>query len=375
MTAERRNGQSRSPHAEARVSRRFSITFPLDTARHCGPVIRPGQGREGGSPNADRRLDRQDRECYCLECMKVLITGGAGFIGSHVADAYLDAGHDVVIVDNLATGNTENIPNKAKFYLLDVGSRELEKVFELEKPEIVNHHAAQISVTVSTRDPIQDAQVNALGLLNLLGTAVRHSIKKLIYVSTGGAIYGDTENMPTPEEHPPQPISPYGIHKFLGEQYLRFYAEQHGLNYTVLRYANVYGPRQNPLGEAGVVSIFINTLLKGETPTIFAYPEDPEGMLRDYVYVEDVAKANLLAADRGAGQLINIGTGVTTTTGALYQTISSFFENPPEPKRGEARPGDLHRSCLEVSKANKILKWKPSIDLKEGLSRTVNFFS
>jgi UDP-glucose 4-epimerase len=307
--------------------------------------------------------------------MKVLITGGAGFIGSHVADVYLAAGHEVVILDNLSTGSTKNIPKKAKFYLMDIGSRELTKVFELEKPEVVNHHAAQISVTISTQDPIRDARINALGMLNLLGASVQHSIKKFIFISTGGAIYGDTEVMPTPEEHPPQPISPYGIHKFLGEQYLRFYADQHGLDYTVLRYANVYGPRQNPLGEAGVVSIFINTLLKRETPTVFAYPEEPEGMLRDYVYVEDVAKANLLAADRAAGELINIGTGITTTTGALYQTISSFFNSPPEPKHGEARPGDLRRSCLDIRKANKILQWKPSVDLEEGLSRTVKFFS
>jgi UDP-glucose 4-epimerase len=307
--------------------------------------------------------------------MKVLITGGAGFIGSHVADAYLGAGHEVTIVDNLSTGNMRNIPRKAKFYLLDIGSRELDKLFDLEKPEIVCHHAAQISVTVSTRDPMQDARVNALGLLNLLETAVRHPVKKFIFISTGGAIYGDTEVMPTPETHPPQPISPYGIHKFLGEQYLRFYADQYGLNYTVLRYANVYGPRQNPLGEAGVVSIFINTLLKGETPTVFAYPDEPEGMLRDYVYVEDVAMANLKAAELGDGELINIGTEITTTTGALYRTISSFFENPPEPKRAEARPGDLRRSCLDIQKANKILAWKPTVDLKEGLSRTVKFFS
>jgi UDP-glucose 4-epimerase len=307
--------------------------------------------------------------------MKVLVTGGAGFIGSHVADAYMGAGQDVVILDNLSTGSAENVPEKAKFYLLDICSPEINKVFELEKPEIVNHLAAQISVTVSTRDPIQDARINALGLLNLLGTAVRHSIKKFIFSSTGGAIYGDTEKMPTPEMHPPEPISPYGIHKFLGEQYLRFYAYQHGLPYTVLRYANVYGPRQNPLGEAGVVAIFINTLLKGETPTVFAYPEEPEGMLRDYVYVEDVARANLLAANHGTGEIINIGTGHTTTTGALYRTISSFFKNPPTPKRGEARPGDLRRSCLDIRKAKDILGWKPLTDLEEGISRTVKYFS
>jgi UDP-glucose 4-epimerase len=307
--------------------------------------------------------------------MKVLITGGAGFIGSHVADAYIDAGHEVVVVDNLDSGTTENLPKKAKFYLLDVGSRELHRVFELESPDIVNHHAAQVSVTVSTRDPVSDARVNALGLLNLLEASIRHSVKKFIFISTGGAIYGDTELMPTPEEHPPRPMSPYGIHKYLGEQYLRFYGEQHGLSYTVLRYANVYGPRQNPTGEAGVVSIFVNTLLKGQTPTLFAYPEEPEGMERDYVYVEDAAAANLLAANSAAGQIINIGTGVTTTTASLYRAIGSFFKNPPVPKRAGARPGDIRRSCLDIRKADRILGWKPSVDLQEGLSRTVKFFS
>jgi len=307
--------------------------------------------------------------------MKVLITGGAGFIGSHVADAYLQAGHEVFIVDNLRTGNLENVPKTAKFHLLDICSSELDRLFELVKPDIVDHHAAQISVTVSARDPMQDAQINALGMLNLLQCSVRHSIKKFIFASTGGAIYGDTEDMPTAEEHPPEPISPYGIHKYLGEHYLRFYALQYGLEYTVLRYANVYGPRQNPQGEAGVISIFINALLKGETPTLFAYADEPDGMLRDYVYVEDVAAANLLAAERGSGQLINIGTEIATTTGALYREISRLFDHPPEPKRADARPGDLRRSCLSIGKADAILKWKPSVQLRDGLSRTVKFFS
>jgi UDP-glucose 4-epimerase len=306
--------------------------------------------------------------------MKVLITGGAGFIGSHVADAYLNEGHEVVIVDNLSTGSGNNLPAKASFHLLDIGAPEIDKLFELEKPDIVNHHAAQISVTLSTRNPLEDARTNALGLLNLLDACVQHSIKKFIFISTGGAIYGEAPHLPTPEDHPPRPISPYAIHKLLGEQYLRFYAEQHKLSYTTLRYANVYGPRQNPHGEAGVVSIFIDTLKRGEIPTVFAYPDQPEGMLRDYVYVEDVARANLKAVERGEGQIVNIGTGLATSTSDLYRQICSFFDNPPPAKYVGARPGDLRRSCLDIGKAREVLEWTPSVDLEEGLSRTVEYF-
>jgi UDP-glucose 4-epimerase len=307
--------------------------------------------------------------------MKALITGGAGFIGSHVADAYLRAGHRVVVVDNLSTGSRDKVPDGASFYLLDIGSAEIQRLFELEKPDIVNHHAAQISVTVSARDPQADARTNAVGFLNLLETCARRKIRKLLYSSTGGAIYGETEVLPTPEEHPDQPVSPYGIHKLLGEQYLRFYSLQHGLDYTVLRYANVYGPRQNPLGEAGVISIFVNQLLKGEQPTLFAYPEEPDGMLRDYVYVEDVAQANLRALETGSGECLNIGTGVSTSTGALYRELAALFPGAPEIRRAPARPGDLRRSCLAIARAKRVLDWGPSVDLHEGLSRTVAFFS
>lgn len=306
--------------------------------------------------------------------MKVLLTGGAGFIGSHVADAYLQAGHQVVVLDNLSSGNLKNLPGKVKLYLADIGSPEVEKIFRIEEPEIVNHHAAQISVTVSARDPLVDARVNALGLLNLLEAARLHPVKKIIFSSTGGAIYGEAELMPTPEDYPPQPLSPYGIHKWLGEQYLRFYSHQYRLPYTVLRYANVYGPRQNAEGEAGVVAIFVNQLIRGETPTIFAYPEEKDGMTRDYVYVQDVARANLLAAEKGTGEVINVGTGVSTATGALYREICTFFKNPPEAKRDKARPGDLRQSRLDVGKAKRVLGWQPSVDLHEGLARTVEYF-
>jgi UDP-glucose 4-epimerase len=306
--------------------------------------------------------------------MKVLLTGGAGFIGSHVADAFLKAGYEVVVLDNLSTGNRENLPAQARLYLLDLGSPEVEKLFAAERPDIVDHHAAQISVTASARDPLEDARTNVLGMLNLLEACRRFPVKKFLFASTGGAIYGDTDRLPTPEDHPPQPLSPYGIHKWLGEQYLRYYAHQHGLAYAVLRYANVYGPRQKPDGEAGVVSIFFSRLLRGETPTLFAYPGEERGMLRDYVYVEDVARANLEAVGKATGETINIGTGVGTATEALYRAIAKRFPGAPEPRREPARPGDLRRSLLDVGKAERLLGWKPKVALSEGLDRTGEFF-
>jgi UDP-glucose 4-epimerase len=306
--------------------------------------------------------------------MKVLLTGGAGFIGSHVADAFLRAGHEVVVLDNLSSGNRENLPAQARLYLLDLGARELGEVFAAERPDVVDHHAAQISVTASARDPQADARTNVLGMLNLLEACRRFPVKKFIFASTGGAIYGDTDQLPTPEDHPPLPLSPYGIHKWLGEQYLRYYAHQHGLSYTVLRYANVYGPRQNPGGEAGVVSIFLTRLAAGEQVTLFAYPGEEDGMLRDYVYVEDVARANLEAAGKAAGETINIGTGVGTTTGALYRAIAAGFPGAAEPRREAARPGDLRRSVLAAAKAERLLGWKARVALREGLERTGEFF-
>ncbi len=202
--------------------------------------------------------------------MKILITGGAGFIGSHVADVYLKAGHSVVIVDDLSTGNRANIPTGTSFYLMDIASPQLQKVFEIEKPDVVNHHAAQMSVTVSARDPMYDARINSLGLLNVLENSCRAKVKKFIFISSGGAIYGESPLEHIPEDNPPAPESPYAIHKLLGENYLRFYKNQHGLKFTALRYGNVYGPRQNPHGEAGVVAIFITKMLAGEVPTINA---------------------------------------------------------------------------------------------------------
>lgn len=306
--------------------------------------------------------------------MKVLLTGGAGFIGSHVADALLAAGHEVVIVDDLSSGSPANLPPAARFYLLDICSRELARVFQLEKPDIVDHHAAQISVTVSARDPVRDARVNALGLLNVLECCRESKVRKLIFISSGGAIYGESGGKRLREDHPALPMSPYAIHKQLGESYLRFYASAHGLRSTSLRYANVYGPRQNPDGEAGVVAIFISRLLRGEVPVLNAYPEDPDGMSRDYVYVGDVARANLLALDRADGDAINISTGRAVKTRELLETISRIMGRELRFTRGEARPGDLRESCLDNTRAAQVLGWAPTHDLEAGLEKTVAFF-
>jgi UDP-glucose 4-epimerase len=313
-------------------------------------------------------------QCYCWG-MKILVTGGAGFIGSHVCDAYLAAGHQVVVVDDLSSGARSNVPEGAAFYLADIASPQFRKVLELEKPDIVNHHAAQISVTVSTRDPELDARINGLGLLNVLSASVEAKIKKLIFISSGGAIYGEAPSGRFTEDHPPAPLSPYAIHKLLGEHYLRFFQAQHGLQWTTLRYANVFGPRQNPHGEAGVVAIFISKLLKGEIPAINAYPEDPEGMSRDYVYVEDVARASLLALEKGTGEAINIASSREVKTRELLAAISRAMGKELQYTRAGPRPGDLRRSCLDNGKAAKVLGWKPGFSLEEGVARTVSFFA
>jgi UDP-glucose 4-epimerase len=251
----------------------------------------------------------------------------------------------------------------------------LEKVFQIEKPDVVNHHAAQMSVTVSSRDPVLDAKINGLGLLNVLENSRRTKVRKFIFISSGGAIYGETGLDHIPEDYPPAPESPYAIHKLLGENYLRFFEHQHSLPWTALRYANVYGPRQNPAGEAGVVAIFISKILKGEIPTIHAYPEDPEGMSRDYVFVEDVATANLLALDKGEGKAFNIGSGRPVKTRELLASISSIMGKELKYTRAGPRPGDLRKSCLDVAKAAMVLGWKSCCDLDSGLAKTISFFT
>src|SRR5271157_4499371 len=307
--------------------------------------------------------------------MKILVTGGAGFIGSHVVEAYLAAGHEVAVVDDLSTGSKENLPREVPFYLMNIGSPELRKVFEIEKPRVVNHHAAQISVTISAREPVRDATVNGLGLLNVLECSVAAKVKKFIFISSGGAVYGEAGDARLTEDHPPAPVSPYAIHKLLGELYLRFYGAQHALEWTALRYSNVFGPRQNPLGEAGVVAIFVSKVRAGEIPVVNAFPEEPEGMARDYVYVEDVARANLLALEKGSGEAVNIATARDVRTRELLAAICRIMGKELKYTRGGPRPGDIRHSCLDNSKAARVLGWRPGFSLDEGLGRTISWFS
>ncbi|RMF61582.1 MAG: SDR family oxidoreductase [Calditrichaeota bacterium] len=303
--------------------------------------------------------------------MKVLITGGAGFIGSHIADRYLEMGHEVVIVDNLVTGQRENIPPAAKFYQVDIVDAEaLSSVFQKEKPEIVSHQAAQMDVRKSVEDPVYDATVNVLGGINLMQNCIKYGVKKFIFASTGGAIYGEQDYFPADESHPLRPLSPYGITKLTTEKYLYFYNQTYGLTYTVLRYANVYGPRQNPHGEAGVVAIFTSKILKDEQPII-----NGDGkQTRDYVYVADVVKANELALKNGDNQIYNVGTGIETDVNTLFRKIVESIGKPVEEVHGPAKAGEQKRSVLDYSKIKKEMGWEPTYTLEKGLQETVAFF-
>ena len=306
--------------------------------------------------------------------MKILVTGGAGFIGSHVVDAYLEAGHEVVVVDDLSTGNPDNINPAAKFYLMDMASPQMRRLLELEKPDVVNHHAAQISVPQSVKEPDFDAKVNVVGTVNLLQGCVEAGVRRFIFISTGGAIYGETNRIPSDEDTPPNPASPYALSKLCGELYTKLFNLMHGLEYVILRYANVYGPRQIPHGEAGVVSIFIERILAGQPVSVYSYPDEPEGMIRDYVYVKDVAKANLLALEKGSGEVLNIGTGKGTRTLHLLQKIFQVAGREVPYRIEPPRPGDLRRSTLNVEKAKRVLGWEPAFSLEEGLRETFSYF-
>ncbi len=304
--------------------------------------------------------------------MKALVTGGAGFIGSHVVDRLLAEGHQVTVVDDLSTGKAENLNPAASFFHMDIQDPALAGVFEKVRPDIVSHHAAQMDVRRAVADPGFDARVNVLGLLNVLESCVRCQVGKVVFVSSGGAVYGEPEYVPADEAHPIRPITPYGVTKYTGEQYLYFYRAVHGLDYTVLRYANVYGPRQDPHGEAGVVSIFLGALSGGQVPSVFRYPDGE--MQRDYVFVRDVVDANMAALTRGSGMEFNIGTGRPTTVSELLAAIQRAMGTAVEPHYGPARPGEIRRIFLATERAREVLGWQARVGLEEGITETAAWF-
>jgi UDP-glucose 4-epimerase len=303
--------------------------------------------------------------------VKILVTGGAGFIGSHVVDAFVAAGHEVAVVDNLATGDAGRVNPAASFHGVDLRSSRLARVFEVERPQVVAHLAAQPAVARSVADPIFDASVNILGALHLLECCRRSGVRRIIYSSTGGAAYGDTGSLPTSEERPPRPASPYGVAKIAVEHYLHAWERIHGLAAVSLRYANVYGPRQDPHGECGVVAIFCRRLLTGQPAVIHGDGEQT----RDYVYVEDVAAVNVRALERPEVRgPVNIGTGVETSVNRLYRILARAAGVGGAPAYGPPRPGEQRRSCLDPARAARLLGWAPTVSLEDGLARTLDHF-
>ena len=301
--------------------------------------------------------------------MKVLVTGGAGFIGSHLVDALVERGDEVLVVDDLSTGDQRNLNPRARFHRLDIRESAAADLVRGERPDVISHHAAQMSVSRSVAEPVFDAEVNVLGSLNLARAAVDAG-SRIVFASTGGALYGDAAVLPTAETAPAWPVSPYGISKLAFEHYLYGFRRQYGLNYAALRYANVYGPRQNPHGEAGVVAIFCEGLL-GKRP----FKIHGEGTdTRDYVYVDDVVRANLLALDSEVCDHFNVGTGRQADTNTIYRLVAERMGRPTEVEHGPPRPGDLRASALDASLLERTLGWKPEVSLEEGIAQTVDWF-
>jgi UDP-glucose 4-epimerase len=302
--------------------------------------------------------------------VKVLVTGGAGFIGSHLCDSLLESGHEVAIVDNLASGKRGNFPSDAAFHEVDIRSEDLEQVFQSESPEIVCHLAAHIDVTRSVRDPAYDASVNIIGALNLLECCRKHNVRKVLYAGTGGALFGEPSYLPVDEAHPVDPISPSGMSKQRVDPYLFAYRPNFGLEYTVLRYPNVYGPRQDPHGEAGVVAIFSLQMLNGQRPTIFG-----DGTkTRDYCFVGDIVKANLLALNTPVCGVYNLGRGIEVSDLQVFEAVRDAIGAPITPIFGDKRPGEVEHIALDASRAREELKWEWEVDLAEGVAKAVAFY-
>jgi UDP-glucose 4-epimerase len=304
--------------------------------------------------------------------LKILVTGGAGFVGSHITDALLAKGHEVIVVDNLSTGKLEFVNPQATFYHLDITDPELEDVFSRHKPEMVSHHAAQKDVNKSIQQPIFDAQVNILGTLNLLENCVKFGVERFIFASSGGTLYGEPMSLPVAEDHPERPVSPYGVSKLTTEHYLRFYRKVHSLDYVSLRYANIYGPRQDPYGEAGVVAIFTLRLLEGKPAVIYGDGEQ----VRDFLFVEDAVAANLAALELQSpgGLVLNIGTAVGTSVKLLLEKLTCSLGCDFTPTYQPARDGEIRTSYLDIQRARTFLGWSPKVSLAEGLLKTVESF-
>ncbi len=302
--------------------------------------------------------------------MKILITGGAGFIASHVADAYIEEGHDVFIVDNFSTGRKENVNPKATLIEMDINDNKIPDLLKTERFDILNHHAAQMDVRFSVENPRFDATTNILGSLNLYESAKKYGVKKIIFASTGGAVYGEQDYFPADENHPTRPCSPYGIAKLANEKYLHYYKEVYGMNYTVLRYANVYGPRQNPHGEAGVVAIFIDKMLSGGQPVINGDGKNT----RDYVFVSDVVNANLLALRNDVSGIFNIATGIEHDVNYVFKKLKELTGSNCNEVHGELKAGEQRRSVCTYNKFKNEHGWQPETDFDEGMRRTVEYF-
>jgi UDP-glucose 4-epimerase len=302
--------------------------------------------------------------------MRILVTGGAGFIASHVVDRFLDRGHDVAVLDNLSSGFRALVNPAARLYEADLtDAAAVERCFAEFRPEVVDHHAAQIDVRRSVDDPVFDAGTNILGALGLLQACSRHGVRKFVYASTGGALYGEGRDLPATEDHPVNPESPYGVSKHTLEHYLYLWRLLHGLDYTVLRYPNVYGPRQNPHGEAGVNAIFILLMLQGKRPRIFGTGEQ----VRDYLYVMDVVEANERALAAGSGETVNLGTGIGTSVNEIFRELKAIVGFSGEPVYEPARPGEVQRIYLDATRAKRVLGWTPAVGFRDGLVKTVEW--
>jgi UDP-glucose 4-epimerase len=301
---------------------------------------------------------------------KILITGGAGFIGSHTADALISQGSKVAIIDNLSTGQKENINPKAAFYKMNIADPKIETVFQKEKPEIVLHFAAQIDVRKSISDPLFDGCVNILGSLNVLENCRRHKIRKIVFASSGGAIYGEAKVVPTSEDCPSNPLSPYGIAKLAVEKYLNYYYKVFGLSFVSLRFANIYGPRQNAEGEAGVIAVFCSKMLSKRNPKI----NGSGRQTRDFVFVEDAVKASLLAIRKNKTGVFNIGTTQETSINEVFKKLKKLTNSTCRERHNSPKKGEQKRSCLSFSKAKKLLNWRPKYNLDKGLLKTVKWF-